>query len=96
MGKASMDKPDKKPGKIRNIGPVGMEWLASIGVAGLDDIAAEGSVNVYLRLKAAVPNVNILALYALEAALWDLHWNELPPELKQSLREQVGWKPKMR
>ncbi|MFC0213577.1 TfoX/Sxy family DNA transformation protein [Paenibacillus chartarius] len=80
--------------RIRNIGPVGMEWLRGIGIHSLEDLALVGSVQAYLQLKAARPGVSILALYAMEAALWNLHWNALPPELKDSLHEQVGYSPK--
>lgn len=82
--------------KIKNMGPKSMQWLKSIGIHSKGDLAEIGSVEAYNRLKAAIPGVSIVNLYALEAALWDLHWNDLPPEIKSSLHEQVGYKPSMR
>ena len=55
-----------------------------------------GAVEAFKQLKARHSNVSILALYAMEAALWGLHWNKLPPELKDSLHEQVGYVPQAR
>lgn len=89
----------KKPGNtmgLKNIGKVSEYWLNSIGIRSADDLARVGSVEAYKRLKSMYPQVNILALYAMEAALWDLHWNDLPEHLKQSLHEQVGYEPKKR
>lgn len=79
--------------RIKNMGPKGMDWLRSVGIQAREDLERVGSVEAYRRLKESVPGVNILALYAMEAALWDLHWNELPPHIKTSLHEQVGYTP---
>lgn len=87
---------DREGRSIRNIGAVGERWLADIGVTTLRELAAMGSVEAYRRLKDKDPKVNIIALYALEGALLDMHWNELPPEAKESLHEEVGYRPKAR
>lgn len=83
-------------GKIKNIGPKSMQWLKSIGIESREDLERMGSVEAYRRLRETIPGVTILALYAMEAALWDLHWNDLPPEIKSSLHEQVGYEPPSR
>jgi DNA transformation protein len=82
--------------KIKNIGPKGMQWLKSIGIESHEDLERMGSVEAYRKLKETIPGVNILMLYAMEAALWDLHWNDLPPEIKSSLHDQVGYVPPIR
>ncbi|WP_420852149.1 TfoX/Sxy family DNA transformation protein [Paenibacillus hamazuiensis] len=33
--------------------------------------------------------INLLALYALEAALWNIHWLELAPEIKDELKREA-------
>lgn len=86
----------QKSGKIRNIGPTGERWLAEIGIRTLDDLEKMGSVAAYLKLKESRTGVTILALYSLEAALWDLHWNDLPGEIKDKLHAEVGYVPKPR
>jgi hypothetical protein len=76
---------------MKNIGPKSREWLASVGVYTLDDVAELGVVETYKRVKAAYPEKVLLnLLWGLQAALLDLPWNELPPDIKSELRKQVG------
>ena len=73
-----------------NIGPKSREWLASIGVHTMDDVAQIGVVETYKRVKAAYPEkVSLNLLYGLQAALLDLPWTELPPDIKEELKRQV-------
>jgi hypothetical protein len=75
---------------MKNMGPKSTEWLASVGIHTLDDVAEIGVVESYLRVKAAYPeNVSLNLLYGLQAALLDLPWNELPPDIKADLKGQV-------
>jgi DNA transformation protein len=76
---------------MRNLGPKSREWLASIGVHTLDDVAKLGVVETYKRVKAAYPEkVTLNMLWGLQAALLDIPWNELPPDIKDQLRKEVG------
>jgi DNA transformation protein len=79
--------------KLKNIGKVSVQWMNEVGVYTVDDLSRLGSVEVYNRIRKIHQSANILALYSLEGALWNLHWNALPPELKESLHEQVGYDP---
>jgi hypothetical protein len=75
---------------VRNIGPKSKQWLASIDVHTMDDIVNLGVLETYKRVKAAYPEkVSLNLLYALQAALLDLPWNELPPDIKEELKQQV-------
>ena len=75
---------------MKNMGPKSREWLASVGIHSLDDVANIGVVESYLRVKAAYPDkVSLNLLYGLQAALLDLPWNELPPDIKAELKRQV-------
>ena len=75
---------------MKNMGPKSREWLASVGIHTLDDVASIGVVESYLRVKAAYPDkVSLNLLYGLQAALLDLPWNELPPDIKAELKRQV-------
>jgi DNA transformation protein and related proteins len=75
---------------IKNIGPKTSAWLHKVGVHTLEDIEALGVVEVYKRLKTAFPNkVSLNALYGLQAAILNTHWNNLPPDMKADLKAQV-------
>jgi hypothetical protein len=76
---------------MKNIGPKSSEWLASIGIHTLDDVAAIGVVETYKRVKVAYPDkVTLNMLWGLQAALLDIPWNELPSDIKEELKRQVG------
>jgi DNA transformation protein len=76
---------------MKNIGPKSREWLASIGVYSLDDIANLGVVETYKRVKAAYPEkVTLNMLWGLQAALLEIPWNELPQDIKDQLRKEAG------
>ena len=75
---------------MKNIGLKSKQWLASVGVHTLDDVVSLGVVETYKRVKAAYPEkVSLNLLYGLQAALLDLPWNELPPDMKKELKQQV-------
>jgi DNA transformation protein len=75
---------------MKNIGPKSTEWLASIGVHSLEDVAKLGVVETYKRVKIAYPEkVTLNMLWGLQAAVLGIHWNELPPDIKSELRKQV-------
>jgi DNA transformation protein and related proteins len=89
---------------MKNMGPKSTEWLASVGIQTLDDVARLGVVETYKRVKAAYPDkvtpfasieiveangVTLNLLWGLQAALLDLPWKELPLEFKEELRKQV-------
>lgn len=75
---------------MKNMGPKSREWLASVGIHTLDDVARLGVVETYKRVKAAYPEkVSLNLLYGLQAALLDLSWTELPPDIKAELKKKV-------
>jgi len=75
---------------MKNIGPKSSEWLASIGVHSLEDVARLGVVETYKRVKAAYPEkVSLNLLYGLQAALLDLPINELPQDIRDQLKREV-------
>jgi DNA transformation protein and related proteins len=75
---------------MKNMGPKSSVWLASVGIHTLDDVARIGVVETYKRVRAAYPDkVTLNMLWGLQAALLDLPWNELPPDIKAELRRQL-------
>jgi len=75
---------------MKNIGPKSNEWLASVGVDTLEDIARLGVVETYKRVKAAYPDkVSLNMLYGLQAALLDLPINQLPQDIRDQLKREA-------
>lgn len=76
---------------MKNIGPKSSQWLASFGIHNVEDVASLGVVETYKRVKKAYPDkVTLNMLWGLQAALLDIPWNELPSDIKEELKRQVG------
>ncbi len=77
----------------KNIGPTILKRLNEIGVNSFADLAEMTSVKAYMKICEENPGKTFPVcyyLYSLEGALLDLHWNDLPKDLKKDLRKQVG------
>ncbi|GGD32947.1 TfoX/Sxy family protein [Pseudoxanthomonas indica] len=64
--------------KLRNIGPKSAAWLRQVGLRTQEDLVAVGSVEAFVRVKRAGFRPSLNLLYALEGALLDCHWQQLP------------------
>jgi hypothetical protein len=64
--------------RLRNIGPKSAAWLRQVGLRTLDDLAAVGPVDAYMRVRRAGFRPGLNLLYAIEGALNDTHWQEVP------------------
>jgi len=73
------------PGKIRNVGPKSAAWLRQVGVRTQEDLARLGAVEAFMKVKRAGFRPSLNLLYALEGALVDCHWADLPDERKSAL-----------
>jgi len=76
--------------QMRNLGPATERMLRDVGINSADELRAIGAVDAFLRLQFAQSGVSLNALYAMEAALLDIDWRELPPERKSVLKRAVG------
>ncbi len=77
--------------QLRNIGPVSAARLAAVGIKDVTDLEEMGSVTTYRRVKEWFPTETSLnLLYALEGALLDLPWDDLPTGVKEELLTAVG------
>jgi hypothetical protein len=75
---------------MTNMGPESSEWLASVRIHTLDDMAKLDVVETYKLVKAAYPEkVMLNMLWGLQAALLDLSWNDLPSDIQEELKSQV-------
>ncbi|MFT3897800.1 MAG: TfoX/Sxy family protein [Thermomonas sp.] len=75
--------------KLRNIGPKSAAWLRQVGLRTEADIAEVGAVGAFMRVRRAgfKPTMNLL--YALEGALCDCHWQEVPEPRRQQLAQEA-------
>ena len=71
--------------KLRNIGPKSAAWLRQVGLRSLDDLAAIGAVEAYMKVRRAGFKPSLNLLYSLEGALLDCHWQEVPDARRQEL-----------
>lgn len=71
--------------KLRNVGPKSAAWLRQVGLRTRADLEAAGTVDAFMRVKRAgfKPSMNLL--YALEGALCDCHWQEVPQARREEL-----------
>ena len=91
LGVPAMPPDARRLSALKNIGTTAETWLNDAGIASPDDLARVGPVGAWRRVKVAHPtSVTVLLLYALRGALLDLHWNDVPPDLKAQLRETAG------
>ena len=76
---------------LRNIGPASAKWLADVGVESLEDLERVGVVEAYRRVKANEPQkASLNLLWALQGAAMDIHWTDVPDQIKAQLLEELG------
>lgn len=78
--------------KLRNIGDASAHWLIAIGIDSIGQIEELGAAEVYRRLRVRFP-VSKNMLWALQGALLDLPYNQLPPDVKQALLDELQGPP---
>lgn len=75
--------------KLRNIGPKSAAWLRQVGLHTPQDLAEAGPVEAFMRVRRAGFKPSLNLLYALEGALLDCHWQEVPEPRRQQLAQEV-------
>lgn len=76
--------------KLRNLGPKTVTALEAVGINSVEDLRTHGAVEAYRRLKAYDPHkFTLLALWALQGALLDIHWNHIPLAIKNELMAEL-------
>nr|WP_324259970.1 TfoX/Sxy family protein [Cellvibrio fontiphilus] len=71
--------------QLKNLGVASVNILRAVGVNTHADLQRLGAVETYRRIRARNIHVSKVMLYALEGALMDIHWNDIPPDLKARL-----------
>ena len=76
--------------QLKNIGAASVNILHAVGIHNANDLKQVGPVETYMRIKQRGINVSKVMLYALQGALDDTHWNDLPPQTKADLLEAAS------
>lgn len=75
---------------LRNIGHQTERWLNEIGIYTLAQLEAIGPVAAYRQLKELHYNVSLNLVYAIQGAILNAPWNELPPAMREQLQAEVA------
>ena len=71
---------------LRNIGKEIAKRLKAVGISTAEELFQVGSREAFARIKAYDPKVCLVYLYALEGAILDVEYNQLPADVKQGLK----------
>ena len=74
---------------LRNLGPASTGWLAEVGIRTLSDLRRAGPVEAYRLIRTAGRPASLNLVYAIQAALMDIHWRDLPADLRDELKVAV-------
>lgn len=72
--------------EMRNIGREMARKLESVGIDSAEKLMEAGAKQAFFRLKEAYPNVCLVHLYALEGAVQDTGYDQLPEDTKKELK----------
>ena len=75
---------------LKNLGPVTVDMLIDCGIQTKKDMADFGSVNLYHLLWSRGYKLSMVAIYAFEGAILNIHWNKLSPETMSRLKEELA------
>lgn len=71
---------------MKNIGGEIARKITSIGIESAEQLCDVGSKQAFLRLKIAYPQVCLVHLYAIQAAIDGVEINQLPEFVKSELK----------
>ncbi|MFJ4347231.1 TfoX/Sxy family protein [Pseudomonas sp. NPDC089401] len=77
---------------LKNLGKTSAQWLHAAGIHSASDLRRLGAVGAYQAVKTRGFRASKVLLYAIEGALLDMHWNDLPAERKEALNQQLDAK----
>ena len=74
---------------LKNLGKTSAQWLHAVGIHSLSDLRRLGAVDAYRAVRTRGFRASKVLLYAIEGALQDVHWNDIPAERKEALNKQL-------
>jgi len=72
---------------LRNIGKELDKKLKAVGIMTAEELREIGSEEAFVRVKLRDPQVCLVHLYAIEGAISDMEYNQLPENVKSRLKE---------
>jgi len=72
---------------LRNIGKELERKLKYAGIETAEELKQVGSQEAFIRVKSYYPNVCLVHLMALEGAVSDMDYNQLPDDVQKNLKE---------
>lgn len=75
---------------LKNVGKTSAQWLHAVGIHSASDLRRMGAVDAYQAVRNRGFRATRVLLYAIEAALMDIHWIDLPIDRKNALNRQVN------
>lgn len=76
--------------QLKNLGGKCEIWLNEIGVHTRQDLAEIGAVEAWRRLRALGRPATMNFVYAVQGALLDMRWDQLPLGMKEDLKRRCG------
>lgn len=70
---------------LRNLGPKSAALLASVGLRTRDDLARVGAIGACRMLLLARRKISVNMAYAIEGALTDCDWRQIPAPFRKEL-----------
>jgi len=71
--------------KMMNVGPKSAAWLRQVGIRSRADLVEHGAVGAFVKIKRAGFRPSLNLLYALEGALLECHWQQVPDHRRSEL-----------
>lgn len=81
--------PDSDLITLRNLGKTSVQWLRATGIHNAEELRRRGPVAAYCAVRARGFRASRTLLFAIAGALEDVHWNQLDPDYKQQLLQQL-------
>ena len=73
-----------------NLGPKSAERLAAVGIRDAETLRQAGAAAAYREVKTRFPDdTSLNLLWAIQGALMEVHWFDVPDEIKQHLRDEL-------
>ena len=75
---------------LKNLGTKSAERLCAVGITTEDRLREVGVVDAYILVKQQFPNnTSLNLLWALQGAIMDVHWLQVPDDIKTELLSQI-------
>ena len=75
--------------KLLNVGPKSAAWLRQVGIRSREQLVEAGTIATFIKVKRAGFRPGLNLLYALEGAIRDCHWRDVPEARRAELVEQA-------